>query len=105
MILSKGTTPWDNINEKAGFVCQLYNDFEFVSGIVRIAKLNNGEFNKFMTSTYNNYVSETDSSESVLGHKNMFNDIISIISFVGLLISFIVKSDIPSRLLEGKLNK
>ena len=35
----------------------------------------------------------------------MFNDIISIISFVGLLISFIVKSDIPSRLLEGKLNK
>lgn len=77
VILSKGTTPWDNINEKAGFVCQLYNDFEFVSAIERIAKMNNDEFNKFMTSTYNYYVSETNSSESVLGHKNMFNDIIS----------------------------
>lgn len=40
-----------------------------------------------------------------VGWVSMFNDIISIISFVGLLISFIVKSDIPSRLLEGKLNK
>lgn len=41
----------------------------------------------------------------IRGGVSMFNDIISIISFVGLLISFIVKSDIPSRLLEGKLNK
>ena len=31
--------------------------------------------------------------------------LLALFSFVGLLISFIVKSDIPSRLLEGKLNK
>ena len=41
----------------------------------------------------------------IRGGGSMFNDIISIISFVGLLISFIVKSDIPSRLLGVKLDK
>ena len=41
----------------------------------------------------------------IRGGVSMFNDIISIISFVGLLLSCSVNSDIPSRLLGVKLDK
>lgn len=76
VILSCGTTPWDDIDEKAGFVCNLYNDEEFVKAISKIARMGSEEYNILMEDTYSYYVNKTKNSEAVIGHKNMFKTII-----------------------------
>ncbi|MCH1618621.1 MAG: glycosyltransferase family 4 protein [Streptococcus sp.] len=56
VILSRGTTPWDDIDEKAGFVCKLYNDDEFINALSKIAAMNAKEYENLMEKTHLYYV-------------------------------------------------
>ncbi|MDY4561190.1 MAG: glycosyltransferase family 4 protein [Peptostreptococcus porci] len=76
VILSRGTTPWDDIDEKAGFVCKLYNDDEFINALSKIAAMNAKEYENLMEKTHLYYVEKKKESEAILGHKAMFESII-----------------------------
>ena len=76
VILSRGTTPWDDIDEKAGFVCKLYNDDEFTNALSKIAAMNAKEYENLMEKTHLYYVEKTKESEAIVGHKVMFESII-----------------------------
>lgn len=76
VVLSKGTTPWDSINEEAGFVCDLYNDEAFVKALSKIAAMDTKEYKEFMKKTNTYYVDKIKESDAVLGHKKMFATII-----------------------------
>ncbi|MCO7183508.1 glycosyltransferase family 4 protein [Streptococcus pasteurianus] len=76
VILSRGTTPWDDIDEKAGFVCKLYNDDEFINALSKIAAMNAKEYENLMEKTHLYYVEKKKESEAIVGHKAMFESII-----------------------------
>ena len=51
VVLSKGTTPWDDLDRKAGFVCNLNYKDEFVDALNYIASLGKDEYDRFMNKT------------------------------------------------------
>jgi len=76
VVLSRGTTPWDDLDQRAGFVCSLYNDQEFVSALKSIAEMDDDDFGRFIDRTFDYYYGKTKDSDAVLGHKKMFDDYI-----------------------------
>ena len=78
VVLSKGTTPWDDLHDKAGFVCDLNNPDQFTEALETIAKMNESEYFKLLNSTYEYYSEKTKDNNAVSGHRSMFNKIINI---------------------------
>ncbi len=76
VILSKGTTPWDDIDGKAGFVCNLQNPNEFVLALEKIANMDDDELNEFRKSILDYYTKKTDKNDAVVGHTKMFEKIV-----------------------------
>lgn len=76
VILSKGTTPWDDLNEIAGFVIEMKNKLGFANAIESMAKLNSVEAKELRNSTRDYYSKKLIKDNSVNIHKEMFNSII-----------------------------
>lgn len=77
VVLSKDTTPWNSINEKAGYVCALDNVNVFTEALEKIAALNNEEYQTLQSNVRDYYKSISAKDNAVAGHKEMFNAIIS----------------------------
>ena len=76
VVLSKGTTPWDDIDGQAGFVCRLDSEKEFVDALTKIAEMNQQTYLQFMDSTYDYYKRKTADDDAVIGHRDMFHKIV-----------------------------
>lgn len=77
VILSKGTTPWDDLNGKAGFVVDLNDLSEFVNKIEYYAKLDEKQFNDVIIETKKYFIDKMGKDEAVKGHIYMMNHILS----------------------------
>ena len=77
VVLSKGTTPWDDLHLKAGYVCQLDEIDSFTEALESIAAESEKDFKKAVESVYNYYSEKTNSNDTIIGRKRMFNKIIS----------------------------
>lgn len=75
VVLSKGTTPWDDIDGQAGFVCALDSQNEFVESLHKIANMKQDEYQFFMNSTFEFYKQKTAEDDAVIRHRLMFNKI------------------------------
>lgn len=75
--MSKGTTPWDDLHNKAGYVCSLQSLHEFVLAVENIASMNSNTFLKASNQAIEYYVTKLKNDSAVQGHKNMFNTIIN----------------------------
>lgn len=76
VILSKGTTPWDSVHEKAGYVCPQDNIGTFIDALEFMAKMNDEEYRVLHAKVRDYYRAVIIKDDSVVGHKNMFNSII-----------------------------
>lgn len=76
VVLSKGTTPWDDIDGQAGFICDLKEEKEFISALTQIAEMDQDKFDEFIGNTYDYYLKKTAEDDAVIGHRNMFNNIL-----------------------------
>lgn len=76
VILSKGTTPWDDLDTKAGYVISLDNPEEFTSILDYYAILSNEEFKKIVGQTKQYFCHKVSANSAVEGHKKMFKEII-----------------------------
>lgn len=78
IVLSKGTTPWDDLNMKAGFVCDLEKIEQFTDALERIANESNEDYMIALNNVYKYYSEKTSDDNAVVGHKEMFNSIIGL---------------------------
>lgn len=76
VILSKGTTPWDDIHERAGFVIPLDKQQTFVEDIEKYAALDNAEFDHVIKSTSEYFIEKTGKDGAIDGHITMIRSII-----------------------------
>lgn len=77
VILSKGTTPWDDLDGKAGFVIPLEYPELFTEKIDYLASLNQLEFNSMVNSTRQYFRDKTMDDDAIIKHKVMFRRIIN----------------------------
>jgi glycosyltransferase involved in cell wall biosynthesis len=76
VILSKGTTPWDDLDGRAGFAIDLNNDKLFVEKLELLAKFNEAEYKKLIDSTKEYFSEKMGKDLAIIGHKKMINDIL-----------------------------
>ena len=76
VILSKGTTPWDDMDKRAGFVIDLSNAEGFTNALDCIAEMDQDEYSKFVASTKKYFLDKTADDDAVSKHKMMFRSII-----------------------------
>ncbi len=71
VIIGRGATPWDDINEKAGYVCQPGSKESFAEALRNIEKMNNEEYSLFVGSTKEYYDSKSDDNNAIEKHREM----------------------------------
>lgn len=76
VILSKGTTPWDDLDGKAGAAIPLEAPDIFTEKLDYYASLTNQEFEKIIVTTKKYFSDKIMADSAIQGHKKMFNDII-----------------------------
>lgn len=72
VVLSRNTTPWNDIDNQAGYVCDLSEIEQFTEALGKIAKMNHDEYAGIVNSVYQYYSNKTLESDAVKGHKEMF---------------------------------
>ncbi|EME3491377.1 hypothetical protein CUM63_09020 [Enterococcus faecium] len=77
VILSKNTTPWNDLDGKAGYACCLENELEFIKSIEKIAQLNSNEFQKLSNDSIDYYKKKVAENDAIKAHKDMFKRIIN----------------------------
>lgn len=77
VILSKGTTPWDSLDGRAGYICNQNDIDDFLSKLNKITKMANDEYKILMTSTLSYYSDVLKHDEACMKHQNMFSTIIT----------------------------
>lgn len=77
VILSKGTTPWDDLDERAGCVISLNNPEKFTEKLDQYAYLNQEEYREIIKNTKYYFKNKIASDSAINGHKNMINSIIN----------------------------
>lgn len=76
VILSKGTTPWDDLNGRAGFCAELDDETLFIEKIEYLAELNNDEYNDLIKNTKEYFIEKVGKDEAIQGHKKMIRNIL-----------------------------
>lgn len=76
VILSKGTTPWDDLDGKAGKVLSLNNPNQFVKVIEQYARMNDVEYENMVLSVKKYFKDKIILDSAIIGHKKMLSDII-----------------------------
>lgn len=77
IVISKGTTPWDDLDLKAGYVCDLKDINVFTRALETIASESEYDFKKEIENVYNYYSEKIKENDAIIGHKKMFNKILS----------------------------
>lgn len=77
VVLSKDTTPWNSLHEKAGYVCSLGHVDEFTEALERIAVMGNEAYQVLQLDAREYYRGVWTKDNAVEGHKNMFNAIVN----------------------------
>lgn len=77
VVLSRNTTPWNSIDNKAGYVCSLDKVQEFIDALEKIAATNNEQYQILQSNVREFYKAISVKDNAIDGHKNMFNTIIS----------------------------
>ena len=76
VVLSKGTTPWDDLDRKAGFTCNVEKVDSFTESLLNILNMDENEYQRMLDSTYEYYTKKMDEFDSVQKHINMLNSVI-----------------------------
>lgn len=77
VILSKGTTPWDDLDCVAGYAIELNSPQTFTDKLDYYASLDNKQFEDIINSTKEYFKHKTISDGAIEGHKEMFCKIIA----------------------------
>lgn len=77
LVLSKGTTPWDDLHHKAGCVCALDSPQEFTRALEYIAAMDSDTFSEVSKRAIQYYMEKLKCDSAVQGHKSMFYTIMS----------------------------
>lgn len=78
VILSKYTTPWDDLNNRAGYAIPLSEPDLFTTKLDYLASLDDAEFKKLISHTKEYFIEKIGTDDAVAGHKEMFREIIDI---------------------------
>ena len=78
VVLSRGTTPWDDLHGVAGYVCSLDDVNEFVSSLNKIMETDDKEFRELVNNTYHYYCEKTQGDNAIEGHIKMFKKVIQL---------------------------
>ena len=77
VMISKGTTPWDDLHGKGGFVGDLNKPCEFVSELERIAEMGTNEYKEY-TEDLHKYINEKLSYEKLVdSYKSLIEKVAS----------------------------
>lgn len=76
VILSKGTTPWDDLHQRAGFVVDLHDVNGYTKKIEYFASLNEEEYMKVINNTKQYFIEKMGKDEAIKGHLNMIHSIV-----------------------------
>ena len=76
LVLSKGTTPWDDLDGKAGYVINLDNPDGFTTSLDRLAEMDQEDFDCLIQSTRQYFITKMKDDDAVTKHKEMFKTII-----------------------------
>lgn len=76
VVLSRGTTPWDDLDGVGGFVCGLYEIDEYANALKCIQKMDQDQYNQLMRTTREYYNQKMESDDSIVGHKQMLMKVI-----------------------------
>ena len=77
VIISRGTTPWDDVHEIAGFSIPLDNPESFALKLDELASLGTEEYEKLIESTATYFTNSTLINSAIDGHKQMLSSIIN----------------------------
>lgn len=76
VILSKGTTPWDDLDNIAGYVIDLNNPDEFAKKIDYLAEMDNMQYQKLIDNTKEYFDKKTKMDGAIDGHIRMIKGVI-----------------------------
>ena len=75
-ILSKGTTPWDDLDGIAGYIADLNDIKAFEEKLEKLATLDEKEYSDLRISTIEYFRRKQDEEGAIAGHAQMFVDVI-----------------------------
>lgn len=76
ILLSQGTTPWDDLDGEAGYVVDLRNPEIFTEKLDYYAHMNNEAYMKIITSSKAYFAKKINKDSAIEGHKRMFKEMI-----------------------------
>lgn len=76
IILTKNTTPWDDVDGVAGYLASLDNLQGFVDAINKVGEMNQKEYDELLDKTGQYFNMKMNTDNAVQGHKEMFRKII-----------------------------
>ena len=76
VVLSKGTTPWDDIDGVAGFVSDLHSISSYVERLTILSKMDSVEYDLFCKRTAEYYEDKIGADNAVEGHLSMLRKVI-----------------------------
>ena len=76
VILSRGTTPWDDLNGVAGYAIDLNNPSEYTKKIDYLSSLDNKQYNELINNTINYFDKKIKIDGAIDGHIAMIKKII-----------------------------
>lgn len=76
VLLSKGTTPWDDLDGKGGYVISLDNPKKFTECLDKIAEMEQEDFDAMVKATGQYFIEKTSKDNAIKKHKDMFKKII-----------------------------
>ncbi len=76
VILSKGTTPWDDLDKKAGYVIDLSDDNKYTDAIDELAVMSCENYSNLIQDTKKYFREKIEKDEAIKGHKDMIHKIL-----------------------------
>ena len=76
VILSRGTTPWDDLDGRGGYVVPLHVSGGFTEALNKIAVLDEAGYAALRASTQEYFMEKTGQDDAVKGHLEMFGKLI-----------------------------
>lgn len=77
VILSRGTTPWDDLHKRAGYVIPLANPQEFTNTIDYMASFDDAVFLELLKETKQYFLEKTSADSAVSGHIRMIKSVLT----------------------------
>ena len=71
VVLSKGTTPWDDLNNRGGYTCELMDVEQYATRLKQIQNMGQEDYNCLMRETALYYNEKMMSDDSISGHIEM----------------------------------